>query len=91
MCWNCYGDRGDRNRYTQKKWEHMGKRDAEIAIAMQIYNENPGQLTNEQAMKIGEEFIRDARKVTVEVETGKRSGKYQGGDPFVRRYDDGCF
>jgi hypothetical protein len=65
-------------------FEAMRKRDAEIAIGMQISQENP-ELTDEQAMKIGEEFIRDARSVEVLVEKDGRKGAYQGDDPYRRR------
>lgn len=68
--------------------EQMSKRDAEIAVAVQISNENPGMLTNEQAIKIGEDFIHDVKFAAVQVETDTRKGKYLKTD---RRSFDVCF
>jgi len=55
----------------------MSQRDAEIAIGMQLFNENPG-MTNEQAMTAGEEFIRKGDCVVVDVDLNGRNGRYWG-------------
>lgn len=62
----------------------MKQRDAEIAVAIQIQRENP-QMTDENALDVGEHFIRNGRWVVVNVDKGNRKGTYYGGDGFHDR------
>ena len=76
---NCFTPIDD--YFYPRGYETMNQRDAEIAVAIQLFNENPG-ITNEQAIKLGEEFIRQARVVHVLLEKGERKGSYWGKDPY---------
>jgi hypothetical protein len=64
--------------------EEMRKQDAEIAVAMQLFDENPG-MTNEQALAAGKEFIQQSRNVQVLVDVDGRKGHYIGSDSNVGR------
>jgi len=68
-------------RTGKDRLDYMGQRDAEIAIGIQLHNENP-EMTDKQAMAAAEEFVRKGRHVNVKVDKDGRKGNYWGVDPY---------
>ena len=57
-------------------YEKMNETDAKIAVAQAIFWENP-ELSNEQALKIGAEFIDTVEFACVLVHKNGRRGRYK--------------
>lgn len=86
MCFSCFPRHTGEYDRLGNKLEYMSQRDAEIAMALQIDNENPGFMTKEEALKLGEDFVRNARNLIVRVTTDKgRRGQHVTGDKFRSR------